>query len=85
MKIHLHIDRLVLDGIPVDQPRALRAALEKELTSRLRRGGLSQEIHSGGAVPSIRGGAIDIGHSPTSPRLGTQIAGAVYRGIGASK
>jgi hypothetical protein len=85
MKIHLHIERLVLDGIAVDQPRVLRAALERELTSRLMEGGLSPDLRSGGAVPSVRGGAIELGQGSNSARLGTQIAGAVYPGIGARK
>ena len=56
MKIHLHIERLVLDGVAVDQPRVLRTAMEQELAGRLKEGGLSPELRSGGAVPSVRGG-----------------------------
>ena len=85
MKIHLHIDRLVLDGVAVEQPRVLRAALERELAGRLRQGGLSRDLRPGGATPSVRGGAIELGHGSHPGRLGTQIAGAVYRGIGAGK
>ncbi|MFI5101921.1 MAG: hypothetical protein ACHP9V_00980 [Terriglobales bacterium] len=85
MKIHLHIERLVLDGLPVDQPRILRNALEQELAGRLMEGGLSPELRSGGAVPHVRGGAIELGQGSHPARLGTQIAGAVYRGIGARK
>jgi hypothetical protein len=85
MNIHLHIERVVLDGVPVDQPRSLRKALERELTSRLTEGGLSPDLRSGGAMPHVRGGAIELGQGSPSARLGTQIAGAVYRGIGARK
>ena len=85
MKIHLHIERVVLDGVPVDQPRILRRALQQELASRLMQGGLSPDLRSGGAVPSVRGGAVELGQGSPSARLGTQIAGAVYRGIGARK
>jgi hypothetical protein len=85
MTIHLHIERLVLDGVAVDQPRVLRKALEQELTGRLMEGGLSPELRPGGAVPSVRGGAIELGHGHNAARLGTQIAGAIYRGIGARK
>ena len=85
MKIHLHIERLVLDGMAVDQPRTLGAALERELTIRLRDGGLSAEFRAGGAVPHVRGGAIELGRGSHPAKLGTQIAGAVYRGIGAKK
>jgi len=85
MKIHLHIERLVLDGVAVDQPRILREALAQELTSRLTEGGLSPELRPGGALPYLRGGAIELGQGSHPARLGTQIAGAVYRGIGARK
>ncbi len=83
MNIHLHIERLVLDGVAVDQPNILRKALEQELAERLRQGGLSPELRPGGAVPYLRGGAIALGQGSQPTRLGTQIAGAVYRGIGA--
>jgi hypothetical protein len=85
MKIHLHIERVVLDGVAVDQPRILRTALEQELSSQLREGGLSPEFYRGGAVPHVHGGAIELGQGLPPARLGTQIAGAVYRGIGARK
>ena len=85
MKIHLHIERVVLDGVPVDQPRLLRKALEQELANRLMEGGLSPDLRSGGAVPSVRGGAIELSQRSHPTRLGSQIADAVYRGIGARK
>jgi hypothetical protein len=85
MNIHLHIERLVLDGVAVDQPNILRKALEQELTERLMEGGLSPELRPGGAVPYLRGGAIVLGQSSHPAKLGTQIAGAVFRGIGARK
>jgi len=71
--------------VPVDQPRILRKALEQELTSRLMEGGLLPELRSGGAVPSVRGGAIELSHGSHPAKLGTQIAGVVYRGIGGRK
>ena len=85
MKIHLHIERLVLDGVAVDQPRVLSKALQQELSGRLMEGGLSSELHSGGALPQVRGGAIELSQGSHAARVGSQIAGAVYRGIGAKK
>jgi hypothetical protein len=85
VSIHLHIERLVLDGVTVDQPRVLRTALEQELTTRLKEGGLSPELHGGGAVPHVHGGAIEIGRGHHPETLGAQIAGAVYSGIGEKK
>ena len=85
MKINIHIERVILDGVAVDRPRLLRSALEKELTHRLTEGGLSAEFRRGGAVPYVPGGGIEFGESHPPARLGTQIANAVYRGIGARK
>ena len=85
MKIHLHIERVVLEGVAVDQPRILRKALEQELTGRLKEGGLSPELSAGVAVPHMRGGEIELARGSHSARLGTQIGGALYRGIGAKK
>ena len=85
MNIRLHIDRVVLDGIAVERPQLLRAALERELSNSLRRGGLSPQLRSGIALPSIRGGAIELERNPTPAKLGSRIARAVYHGIGATK
>ena len=85
MKIKLHIERLVIDGVAVDQPRLLRKALEQELTGRLKEGGLSPELSAGVAAPHIRGGEIERAQGSHPASLGTQIAGAVYRGIGGRK
>jgi hypothetical protein len=85
MKITVHIERVVLDGVPVEQPRLLRSALERELKERLREGGLSPELRQDVAVPYVGGGAISIARKQPAARLGSQIAGAVYRGIGVGR
>jgi hypothetical protein len=59
--------------------------LEQELTGRLKEGGLSPELSAGVAVPHMRGGEITLGQGSHPARLGSQIAGAVYCGIGAGK
>ena len=82
MTITLHIERVVLDGVPLEHPRTLQNAIERELTNRLREGGLSPEFRAGGAAPWVGGGAIELGREQNAVRLGTRIAGAVYRGIG---
>ena len=85
MTIKLHIERVILDGVPVDHPRALRSALERELSQHLRQGGLSAEFRNGGAVPHVSGGSIEIGREQSSAKLGRQIAAGVYRGIGGGR
>jgi len=84
MNINLHIDRLVLDDIPLvpgERP-LLQAAVEAELTRLLANGGLSDALQSGGALYSVQAGRIQLTNNGSPARLGEQIAGAVYGGIG---
>lgn len=84
MNINLHIDRLVLEGIslsPAEQP-LLQAAMEAELTRLLMSGGLRDALQSGGALYNVRTTGIQPASNGGATRLGEQIAGAVYRGIG---
>ena len=84
MKINLHIERLVLDGLPVDSTKGgrVRAAVEKELARLLAAGGLSQHLGAGAAVPRLRGGNIKVTKGVQAGGLGRSIARAVHEGIG---
>jgi hypothetical protein len=85
MSIRIHIERVVLEGIASDQARGVRKAMESELTRLLGAGGLSGELRRGGAVPKLTGGTIAIGGRRHNQRLGTQLAGAVYHGLGSKE
>lgn len=84
MNIELHIERLVLDGLPVaPRDRAnLQVAVEAELTRLLATGGLQTELLSGGAIRSLGGGEIQATNNMSSLHLGNQIAHAVHSGVG---
>jgi hypothetical protein len=82
MKINVHIERVILDGVEVDHPIRFRRSLEKELARRLKEGGVSAEFRQGGIRPYVAGGAIRLNEGHDAARLGTQIAGAAYHGIG---
>ena len=84
MNIHVHIERLILDGLPVERSQGLlvRAAVEQELTRLLAAHGLSDELRLGGALPRVKGDALSIGRETHPARLGRQIARALYAGIG---
>lgn len=84
MNINVHIDRLVLDGLPVtrsDKP-VLQAEVEAELIRLLGAAGLNSALQTSGASPSVRAGNIQLAMNSNPSRLGQQIAEAVYRGIG---
>jgi len=79
MNVHLHIDRLVLDGIPMsaaDRPR-LQAAVEAELARLIETNGITPALASG-VTPQIT-------LAKDTTQLGVSIANAVYTGIGGAK
>ena len=84
MNIQLHIERLILDGVPLgagEGPR-LQAAVEIELGRLLGERGMANGLVSDVAVDSVRGGAVQLGPNVGSAALGKQVAQAVYGGIG---
>lgn len=90
MNIVLHIERLVLDGIPIDYSgrHALQTAVAAELGRLLADGGLLPAQPSGGPQASGKAKGIQLrsteltGSRENPTQLGQQIAQAVYRGIG---
>jgi hypothetical protein len=84
MNISIHIEQLVLDGIPVtpDGRPLLQAAAEAELSRLLAGQGLASHLEAGGALRGVRGGTIDLAERASPTDLGQQIARAVYQGIG---
>ena len=83
MKISLHIDRLVLDGLSLgnkDGP-LVQAAIEKELSRLLSDGGLGNEMRSGGAVPKLTAHGVQVQEGDSPGTIGRKIAGSVYGGL----
>lgn len=83
MNIHLHIERLVLDGVPVppDQSPHLQAAIESELSRLLSAGAIAAEFQVGASLNLIRAGHIQLSSDSGPAEVGRQIAGAVHGGI----
>ena len=84
MNINLHIERLILDGLPIDarQRAEVQAAIEAELARLLMQNGLKAGLLAGGAMPSLRAEAIQLMRENNAAQLGAQIAQSVYGGIG---
>jgi hypothetical protein len=84
MKINLHIDRLVLAGLPIDhhQGPLVKAAVEAELSRLLAANGLANGLMNGGATPSVPAPGIEMSSDGNPARLGHQIGSAIYGGIG---
>ncbi len=87
MRINLHIERIVLDGLPVapHERGSVLAALENELTRLLAVGGLSPDLASGGAMPRLPTNPIQLNSDIMPAGIGEQIAGAVHGAMQGSR
>ena len=84
MKLNLHIERLVLDGVNVapGQSHLLQASVATELTRMLTDGGLSSSLAKGTALPRVSTSDIQLNDGNNPMQLGRQIAQSVYGDIG---
>jgi hypothetical protein len=81
MTVHVHIERLVLDGLADPPDRAVvQAALSAELSRLLGARGLGPDLAAGAARARLDAGSISV--APGDPALlGQSIASAVHRGM----
>ena len=84
MNIHLHIERLVLDGVDTipGQNHVLQSHVTTELTRMIRDGELSPNLTQAVAIPHIFTDDIQLPDNKSSAEMGQQIAQSVYGGIG---
>jgi hypothetical protein len=82
--IHLHIERIVLDGLPIERSQGphVQAAIGVELSRLLTERGLATDLQLGGASPSIHANGIQLVSGSSPAQIGRQIAQSVYNGIG---
>ena len=82
--IHLHIERLILDGLPIEHGQGphVQAAVEAEMTRLLTENGLAEHLQSGGALPRLNAHAIQLAPGASPAQLGQQIAQSVFGGLG---
>jgi hypothetical protein len=90
MNIVLHIERLVLEGIPTEAglSTALQQAVQVELARLLATGGLAAQWQRGGAVRNVAGSEFTLPsrHEYARPAgagvLGARIAASIHTGLG---
>jgi hypothetical protein len=84
MNINLHIERLILDGLPIEpgQGALVKAMLEAELSRLIGAHGLSASLQAGAALPGLRASALELNAEKNPAQIGAQIAQAVYGSIG---
>jgi hypothetical protein len=85
VNISLHIERLVLDGLPLrdGQGPVLQAALEAELSRLLEQHGLAGL--SGGAIPQLSVAAIQLSPDALPAHWGAQIAQSLHGGLATAR
>jgi len=83
MKIHVHIDRLILDGLPIvgHSGPMIQDAVQAELIRLFAEGSVSTSLLAGGAIPSLRTATIQITPHSKPNALGHNIASAVHGGL----
>jgi hypothetical protein len=83
MDVRLHIERLVLDGLPLGprERRELEAALGAELGRLLAQGPLHPELAAGGAVPSLRAPDLPLVAGQGPQALGEGLARSLHGGL----
>jgi hypothetical protein len=83
MKVNLHIERLILEGLPIERTQgpAVKAALEAELSRLISERGISSGLMATGAVPSVSADSIQTARGAAPANIGRQIARSVYGGI----
>jgi len=83
MKVNIHIQRMVLDGIsiPQHQQASFQAAVETEITRLFAVNGPKDSLMTGGAIAGIAGHDIRLAPEAEPEVLGRQIGRTIYEGI----
>ena len=76
-RIEVHIDRLVLDGMPPHQARAVAQAVARALSQSLAERGLGASILAGPAIEHINAGQLALAPSAPPAAVGSQIGHTV--------
>jgi hypothetical protein len=84
MKINLHIERLVLEGLPLNRAQGplVKRAVEVELARLFGGGVIATGLRSGGSIPHAAGSPLQFASEVSPRQLGTQIAQSVHEGLG---
>jgi hypothetical protein len=84
VKIHVHVGKIVLHGLPVSHlgAPAIASAIEAELARLLRMHGLSAELQQGGRVPGVPKPSFQLAAANSPSSLGINIAQSVFGTLG---
>jgi len=84
MRIRLNVERLVLEGLPLQSSQGplVQGAFEAELARLLAESGRAAELASGAAVPRLNAQGISIDPLDGPQAIGRKIAGSVHGSLG---
>lgn len=87
MNVRLHIERLILDDLPIrgSQRGLVQGAVEQELARLIEVNGVGPDTMTGGTRASVPHTVMHMTEGANPVQLGQQIAQAVYQGIGTSQ
>jgi hypothetical protein len=81
MQVHLHIERLVLEGVDAGDRAALSAAIEAELAKLLRRPGAIEALGAARQIDRTDGGSFRTAGEAGVEAMGASLARAIHRGL----
>ncbi len=76
--VNLHIEQLVLSGIPEQEREGVGRAVQAELSWLLSERGIPEAWNSGRAIPNLNGGAFALHSGMSVQAKGRSIAGRIY-------
>jgi hypothetical protein len=76
MRIHVHVERIVLDGLPLSwkDTTAVRLAVQRELANSLRVPGVTPSNWKPAHVPRVDAGSIPLARKPAPGVFGLDLA-----------
>ena len=83
--IELHIDELVLRGLPGAQRDHIAAAVEAELQRLLDESGLPPSLAEGARLPEVQLDNLRLAAGVKPAAIGVQVAGAIYQNLTGSR
>ncbi len=83
-RIELHIDRLILDGVPPHEAHSWGRATAEALSRSLAQTGLGETLQTGPAIERVDAGRLELGHGAPASTQGAKVGHAVARALGAS-
>lgn len=81
MSVHVHIERLVLEGVASTDRHRIGAAVERELAHLIAQDGLPDRRQEATSTERVRGKDLNIGQQQNATEFGVSIAQSIFGGL----